>query len=366
MQSFNDCYRATLNRTPADPPARAVKNQNRAHSWGRITMSHLMSRRTFGGLVAATALASATPAFAQAKPTLRLNGVYGDKDIRAEAFRRFAKAVENDVTIEPHYSSTLFKQGTEVVALQRDNLEIANISPFDISRQIPEWSMLTMAYLFRDAQHVAAFFNSPVGAEWTKQVEDKMNIKILAPVYYGTRQVGLKSKKPVKTPADLAGVKLRMPPGEAWQLLGKSLGANPTPMAFGEVYTALQTGAIDGQDNPLPNVNTAKFFEVTGQFVLTAHWIAYDLLAMNMKSWKAMDEAKQGRFMKALNEALAGNTAEHLKMEGELADKFKAAGCDITVPDVAAFRAHAQKVYLESEQAKTWPKDGIAKIAAIT
>jgi tripartite ATP-independent transporter DctP family solute receptor len=329
-------------------------------------MSFKLSRRALAGVAAAALVAvTGTVVLAQSKPTFRINSVYSDRDIRAEAFRRFAKAVEADVTIEPHYGSTLFKQGTEVVALQRDNLEMAHISPFDVSRQIPEWSMLTMAYLFRDANHVAAFFNSPTGAEWTKMVEDKMGIKILAPVYYGTRQVGLKTKKPVKTPADLAGVKLRMPPGDAWQLLGRSLGANPTPMAFGEVYTALQTGAIDGQDNPFPGVNTAKFFEVTGQFVLTSHWVAYDLVAMNLKAWNGLGAAKQATFMKALNEALAYSTEEHLKMEASLGETFKKAGADITTPDVEAFRAYARKIYAESEQAKTWPKDGIAKIDAI-
>jgi tripartite ATP-independent transporter DctP family solute receptor len=327
--------------------------------------SHI-SRRTFAGLAASSlALAGGPPAWAQAKPTLRLNSVYSDRDIRAEAFRRFAKDVEADFVIEPHYGSTLFKQGTEVVALQRDNLEIANISPFDVSKQIPEWSLLTMAYLFRDANHVFAFFKSPLGAEWTKMVEDKMGIKILAPVYYGTRQVGLKSKKPVKTPADMAGIKLRMPPGDTWQLLGRALGANPTALAFGEVYTALQTGTIDGQDNPFPGVNTAKFYEVTGQFVLTSHWIAYDLIAINLKVWKAMDEAKQKRFMAAMEKALAYSTEEHLKMEAGLAENFKKAGAEITMPDVAAFRAHAQKVYLESDQAKIWPKGMIERIAAI-
>lgn len=329
-------------------------------------MTNLFTRRTLGGFAAAALLAaSGASALAQSKPTLRLNSVYSDKDIRAEAFRRFAKDVEADFVIEPHYSSTLFKQGTEVVALQRDNLEMANISPFDVSKQIPEWSLLTMAYLFRDANHVFAFFKSPLGAEWTQMVEDKMGIKILAPVYYGTRQIGLKSKKPVKTPADMAGVKLRMPPGDTWQLLGRALGANPTPMAFGEVYTALQTGAIDGQDNPFPGVNTAKFYEVTGQFVLTSHWIAYDLIAMNLKAWKAMDAEKQKRFMAALEKALAYSTEEHLKMEASLAENFKKAGAEITTPDVAAFRAHAQKVYLESDQAKGWPKGMIEKVEAI-
>ncbi len=80
--------------------------------------------------------------------------------------------------------------------------------------------------------------------------EDQLGIQILGPTYFGTRQVGLKPKKKINTPADMAGIKLRMPGGDAWQFLGRSLGANPTPMAYAEVYTGLQTGAIDGQDNP--------------------------------------------------------------------------------------------------------------------
>ncbi len=79
-----------------------------------------------------------------------------------------------------------------------------------------------------------------------------------------------------------------MPPGDAWQLLGRSLGANPTPMAYAEVYTGLQTGAIDGQDNPLPNVQNMKFYEVMSQIVLTSHLVGYDLLTVNLKTWNAM------------------------------------------------------------------------------
>ena len=80
---------------------------------------------------------------------------------------------------------------------------------------------------------------------------DQLGIQFITPVYFGSRSVNLKPDKKINTPADLAGIKLRMPPGESWQFLGESLGANPTPMAYAEVYTALQTGAIDGQDNPL-------------------------------------------------------------------------------------------------------------------
>ena len=111
-----------------------------------------------------------------------------------------------------------------------------------------------------------------------KMVEDQLNVKILGPTFFGTRQVGLKPKKKITTPADMAGIKLRMPGGDAWQFLGQSIGANPMPMAYPEVYTGLQTGAIDGQDNPLPNVQNMKFYEVMSQIVLTSHLVGFDLL----------------------------------------------------------------------------------------
>ena len=110
--------------------------------------------------------------------------------------------------------------------------------------------------------------------------EDQLGVHILGPTYFGTRQVGLQADKKINTPADMAGIKLRMPGGDAWQFLGTALGANPTPMAYAEVYTGLQTGAIDGQDNPLPNVENMKFYEVMRQIVLTSHLVGYDLLTV--------------------------------------------------------------------------------------
>ena len=225
-------------------------------------MTFKLDRRTALKAGAALAAANAIPAWAQAKPTLRFAAVFSDKDIRADMVRMLAKDVEADFTIEPFYGGSLFKQGTELVALQRDNLEIGNVAPQDISKQIPAWSIVTSAYLFRDANHLNQFFTSELGAQMKKMAEDQLKVKILGPTFFGTRQVGLKPNKKITTPADLAGIKLRMPPGDAWQLLGRSLGANPTPMAYAETYTGLQTGAIDGQDNPLPNVQNMKFYEV--------------------------------------------------------------------------------------------------------
>ena len=315
-------------------------------------------------LAASAALPLSFPAMAQAK-TLRFAAVFSDKDIRADMIRMLAKDIEGDFKLETFFGGTLFKQGTELVALQRDNLELGNVAPQDISKQITAWSILTSAYLFRDANHLFNFWSSDLGAQYKKEAEQQVKIKILGPTFFGTRQVGLKPKKKINTPADMTGIKLRMPPGDAWQLLGRSLGANPTPMAFAETYTGLQTGAVDGQDNPLPNVNAVKFYEVMSQIVLTSHLIGYDLLCMNLKLWNSLAPAKQKSTQAAVDKALKWSTDEHLKREAELAETFRKHGLEIYTPNVAAFRAHAQKIYLASDEAKEWPKGMLEKIAAV-
>ena len=321
-------------------------------------------RRFLIGTAAAGTLA-AFPAFSQDKPKLRFSAVFSEQDIRAQMIKQFADAVADDFTFEGYYGGNLFKQGTELVALQRGNLEMGNIAPQDVSNQIPAWSIMTAGYLFRDAAHLNAFFASEAGAEMKKMAEDQLGIRVLGPTYFGVRQVGLKVDKEIRTPADMAGVKLRMPGGDAWQFLGTALGANPTPMAYAEVYTGLQTGAIDGQDNPLPNVENMKFYEVMSQIVLTSHLVGYDLLTVSKKVWDEMGEEKQASFQAAADAAIAFSTEEHLKREAALVEQFKGAGLKIYEPDLEAFRSHVQEQYLASELAKSWPAGMVERINAL-
>ena len=316
-------------------------------------------------LLGSLMLAAAMPAMAQDKPVLRFSAVFSAEDIRAEMMELFAGQIVEDFTLEPYYGGNLFKQGTELVALQRGNLEMGNIAPQDISNQIPAWSVLTSAYLFRDAAHLRTFFDSDVGAEFKAMAEEQLGIHILGPTYFGARQVGLRGDKEIKTPADLAGVKLRMPGGDAWQFLGEALGANPTPMAYAEVYTGLQTGAIDGQDNPLPNVENMKFYEVMDQIVLTSHLVGYDLLVISGDAWNAMTPEQQEAVQAAATAAIDFSQQAHLDREAELLEQFKTVGLNIYEPDLDAFRSHAQQMYLESDLAKDWPEGVIDRINAL-
>lgn len=326
-----------------------------------------LNRRAFiaAGAMLMANVAFASVATAQDKPVLRFSAVFSEQDIRAKMTQMFGEAIAGDFKLQPYYGGTLFKQGTELVAIERDNLEMGNIAPQDVANQIPEWSILTSAYLFRDADHLKKFFASDLGEQMKQMAEDKLGIHILGPTYFGTRQVGLKPKKKIDTPADMAGIKLRMPAGEAWQLLGKALGANPTPMAYAEVYTGLQTGAIDGQDNPLPNVQNMKFYEVMSQIVLTSHLVGYDLLTVSSKVWKRMTPDQQKTFQAAADKAIGWSTEQHLKREQELVAFMNEKGLEVYKPDVEAFRKYAQKLYLGSDLAKSWPAGMLDKINAL-
>src|SRR6187401_751562 len=321
-------------------------------------------RMLLAGGASLLALGAAQMAQAQAKPKLRFSSAFTETDLRADAYKSFAAAIKDDFDFEPYWGNTLFKQGTELVALQRDNLDLCNLAPADISKQIPAWSLLTSAFLFRDADHMVKTFKSDVGKEFAKLARDQLGIQIITPVYFGSRHVNLKPDKQIKTPADLAGIKLRMPPGEFWQFLGESLGANPTPVAYAELYTALQSGAVDGQDNPLVSARTMRFYEVTSQFVLTNHVLGYDMLAVSKKAWSSLKPEQQAKLRAEADKAFDANGAKYIAQEQEAIEFFKKEGKQVYSPDQDAFRSFAQKRYLD-KYASEWPKGAIDRINAI-
>jgi TRAP-type C4-dicarboxylate transport system substrate-binding protein len=328
-------------------------------------MASRFDRRSFlvasGSLLAAGALA---PALAQGKTKLRFSCAFTEQDPRADAYKAFGASIKDNFDFEPYWGNTLFKQGTELVALQRGNLEMANLAPQDISKQLPAWSLLTSAYLFRDVDHLRKTFKSDVGREFIKMARDQLEIQVVTPVYFGSRHVNLKPEKTIRTPADLAGIKLRMPPGEFWQFLGESIGASPTPVAFAEVYTALQTGAIDGQDNPLVTSKLMKFYEVTTQFVLTGHVVGYDVMTVSKKAWDAMTSAPQAEFQAAAEKAIGDYTVRYIGLEKDVAEFMKSQGKKVYTPDVNAFRAYAQKKYVD-KYGQDWPKGALERINSL-
>ncbi|SHF97661.1 TRAP-type C4-dicarboxylate transport system, substrate-binding protein [Loktanella atrilutea] len=315
-------------------------------------------------LATATTLVCGGMATAQDRPVLRLSSVVSDTDIRATAFQEIADAVAEQIDLQVYNGATLVPQGSEITAIQRGNLEMGIVPPQDIANQIPEWSILTAAYVLQDVDHLKAVFDGDVGAQLNAMAEE-IGLHIITPVYFGTRQVNLAPETEVMTPEDLSGVTLRMPGGDAWQFLGTAIGASPTPLAYSEVYTALQTGAIDGQDNPLPNDYNMKFYEVTSQIVLTGHLVGFDVLTIGSEVWNSMTPEQQELLQTASEEAIAKSTQAHLDREAELVQFFKDEGLKVYEPDREAFRTFAQAKYLESDFAASWPDGMLDAINAL-
>jgi tripartite ATP-independent transporter DctP family solute receptor len=274
------------------------------------------------------------------------------------------KSAPGEFDVQINLNASLFKQGTEPAAMARGNLELSSISAFDIAKLVPEMSIFTAGYIIRDPDHQQKVFNGPIGDDMFKLVSEKMEVTPLATIYLGTRQVNLREARNVKTPADLKGVKLRMPGSKEWLFLGEALGATATPLAFGEVYLALKTGTIDGQDNPLPSVRAAKFYEVTKQIVMTSHLVDGIFISISNKSWGALNAAQKTKVKAAAQAAATYNNENRIKEEAQIVDFFKQQGLQVTTPDVEAFRKSVQAAYASSDMAKAWPKGLLDRINA--
>jgi tripartite ATP-independent transporter DctP family solute receptor len=340
----------------------------------RPTRPATADRRHLLRVGGAAALATALPtvgglAVAQSRQALRVSTPAVPDDWHAKMWTVFREALEKSAPgafdVQIHLAGSLFKQGAEPVAMARGNLELAAVSAADIAKQVPAFSVFTAGYVIRDPQHQQKVFDGPIGRELFGEVEKKMDIVPLATLYLGTRQLALREPRAVRVPADLKGLKLRMPGSKEWLFLGEALGATATPLAFGEVYLALKTGTIDGQDNPLPTVRAAKFHEVTKQLVLTSHLVDGLFVAVSSRAWAAMDAARRQQVRSAAQAAVAYNNENRLKEEAELVAFFRQQGLQVTTPDVDAFRRAVAAAYASSDIGRGWPPGLAERIAAV-
>jgi len=328
----------------------------------------MITRRTvFAG---ALALAASLPgaAFAQGTPIqFRISTAAADQDWSTRALQQFKENVERDlpgqIAISVHPASSLFRQGTELPAIQRGNLEMSTMTTFEIEQQIPEFGLFSAGYVFRDYDHMRKVMDGPIGKEYAAAAAAKMGVELIDFFYLGTRQVNLRQKRDVKTPADLAGVKLRMPPGPGWNALGRGLGVTPTPMAMPEVYLAMKSGAIDGQENPLAIARFNNLNEVSQQFVMTNHLVQPVAFAVAKPVWDKFTPAQKEVILKHARTAVEYNDKSRLQDEKDLVESFRKAGITITEPDLAAFRASVDKQYKDSGLSQKWNADMVKRIA---
>lgn len=216
-------------------------------------------------------------------------------------------------------------------------------------------------FMFRDYDHWDKFRNSDLFAELSQGYTDATNNHITAMTYYGARHVT--SNKPILTPADMDGLKIRVPNAPLYMMFPEATGANPAPIAFAEVYLALQQGTVDAQENPLPTIQAKKFYEVQTDINLTGHITDALLTIVGGPAWDAMDEADRAALVGVTQETAVCATDAIITAEGELAEWFRGEGVNVNEVDRAPF-IEAVKAMHNGEMA-TWDQETYDRLQAI-
>lgn len=302
-------------------------------------------------------------AFAAADYTIRFNTVAAPTQPQVLAMEKFKEVLENlsggKIAVKIFHSGQLGDQQTSLLAVMRGDLEMAGDgapSWFADLGGMPKMGVLNSAYVFRDLDHMYTVMNSPFVQEWFEELAKTTGMRVLDTWYLGTRELNTTAKTGIiKKPEDLKGVKIRMPNNEAFLDMGRAIGANPTPMGFGEVYLALRTGTIDGQDNPLPTDLAAKFVEVTKYIVLTDHSIGMINPVISEKFWSKLSVEYKTYIKKALLVARYYMNDMVLEQEVNLLKQFMDEyGMEVIIPDQKAFMDFAKNYYSKEEFNKKW------------
>ncbi len=259
------------------------------------------------------------------------------------------------MTFTYHSSGSLFSQDAELPATIRNNVTMCYTDASWLGDYMPSIKMFSAGYIFSGPEHMDKVLNGDIGKELFEQVAKEVGVRPLCAYYLGSRTINLRRETPPMTPADMKGVKLRMPNSETWLFLGRALGANPVPISWGELYTSLQTGAVDGQDNPLPGIMEGKFFEVTKSIALTNHVVGAVWPCINETVWQSLDSDLQKILVDAFEAGRKVNDAAVKEAESKLVAFFESKGLKVIVPDIAAFKNTVNNYYLsDKEFTKDW------------
>jgi TRAP-type transport system periplasmic protein len=299
-----------------------------------------ISRRKLIGTAAAAGVFM--PAIARAEPTvIRWGDVLSESHPQVQMIGRIAREVAEKtsgrIEIRAFPDGKLGSGAEMIKAVYTGALQITTDGPGAIAIFLPELSIMDAPYIWRDHAHLAKLPTTPLFFRISEAMIAVRSLHLLGLAYYGKRHLTT-SNKAVNGPADLAGLKVRVPPVDSFRAMIEAWGAEPTSMAFPALYRALGDGEVDGQENPLPTIHDAKFYEVQKFLILTEHVIAPRIVLVNEVFWQSLAKPDRSLIRAAIDSAIAWQDKTLLDQEAGLADKLTKAGMTIIAPDVEAFR----------------------------
>lgn len=257
------------------------------------------------------------------------------------AGEEFKKRTNGKYEIQVFPASSLGKESDINQGLQLGTVDIILTGASFASNSFPRLAVSYYPFTFRDADHVIAYGKSDVFKELTEGYKKATGNTVTALTYYGARHAT--SNKLFRTCDEMKGIKMRVPDSPAYTALPRACGANPTPIAFAEVYLALQNGTVDAQENPLPTIEAKKFFEVQKHIILTGHIADALLTVISPSAMGKMTPAEQKLLSDITQEAAVNATNDIRKREGELVDEFKKKGINVVTVDRNDFQQRVLK-----------------------
>ena len=299
-----------------------------------------MKRTTLKALLAATAFAAgltALPAIAQTKlkwaHVYETSEPYHTESVWAAAEIKKRSNGKFDIQVFP--ASSLGKETDINQGMQLGTVDMIISGPSFAARSYPRLGIAYYPFIFRDGEHLLAYSKSEVFKEIAEGFRAKTGIQITAYTYYGARHTT--SQKEFKDCAGMKGLKIRVPDVPAYTATPRACGANPTPIAFAEVYLALQNGTVDAQENPLTTIEAKKFYEVQKHIMLTGHIVDGLTTQVAPHVWNTLTDAEKKMFVEVTQEAAAKASADIKKREGELVEEFKKKGLGVHEVDRKSF-----------------------------
>lgn len=326
---------------------------------------HTRNALYLGAAVVAAAVGFAGTASAQTK--LKFGHVYEiNEPYHTEmlwAAQEIAKRTNNKYTMDVFPASQLGNEPAINQALPLGTIDIIYTGTTFVGNNYKPIAISNAPYMFRDFAHWEAYSKSDLFKELADGYDKVTNNKIVALTYYGARHTT--ANKAINKPDDMKGMKLRIPQAPLYQMYARAVGANATPIAFAEVYLALQNKTVDGQENPLPTIQAKKFYEVQTHINLTEHMLDNLVTVIGGPLWRKLTPEERTTFTAIFQEAAARATQEIRKSEQSLADWFKAQGKQVVVPDKAAFIAAAKPLHNDAAAGAGWTQQQYDRMQAL-
>lgn len=323
----------------------------------------MLKNKRFLGILACLSLIGA--ASAQQPTVMRWGDVVAGGHPQVMMIERVAadvKAKTNGrIDIQGFPNGQMGSSRDMIEAVSNGTQQIVTEGAANFGAWIPSISVTEAPYIWKSPSHLINALNGPLLEKYNEQLIKARGMRILGAVYYGTRHLTT-SNRPVKTVDDAKGLKVRVPENDVFKAMAESWDAKPTPMNFNELYLALKTGTVDGQENPLPTIKSGKFHEVQKYIILTGHVMTPRLVVVNEAFWQKIPAADRKVVEDVLKTHMAWADAEIQKQEVALLDEFKAAGVTIIEPDVESFRKATLAAVPPKFEAK-WGKGTFDSIA---